>query len=77
MSLVELREEERPGSMQEGVLMKYFSEIRKPDMPRAVARSELNIPVSKMAALYLQSKMELFASRKQAGTKDKKFRNDQ
>ena len=62
--------------MQEGALMKYFSEIGKPNMARAVARSELNIPVSKMTALHLQSKMELFASRKEAGTKDKKFRND-
>ena len=59
-----------PGSMQEGALMKYFSEIKKPDMARAVARSELNIPVSKMAALHLQSKMEWFASCKEAGTKD-------
>ena len=69
----------RPGSMQEGALMKYFSEIRKPDMAQAVARSELNIPVSilsNMAALHLQSKMEWFASCKEAGAKDKKFRND-
>ena len=45
-------------------------------MARAVARLELNIPVSKMAALHLQTKMKWFASRKEAGIKDKKFRND-
>ena len=32
------------GFMQEGALMKYLSAIRKPDMARAVAQSELNIP---------------------------------
>ena len=45
-------------------------------MRRTVARSELNILVSKMTALHLQSKMELFASHKEAGTKEKKIRND-
>jgi len=65
-----------PGAMQEGALMKYFSEIRKPDLARAVARTELNIPVSKMAVLHLQSKMEWFSSRKETGSKDQTFRND-
>ena len=64
-----------PGTMEDGSLMKYFGDIRKPDMSKHVDRERLVVPVTKMASLHLREKIEWFSDEKEQRN-DQSFRND-
>ena len=56
--------------MEEGSLMKYSKHIKKPDLSKAIPRKVLKVPVSKMAALHLRSKVEWFSGQKDKLSRD-------
>ena len=64
-----------PRTMEDGSLMKYFGDIRKPDMSKLVDRKKLVIPVPKMTSLHLRKKIEWFSDEKEQRN-DHSFRND-
>ena len=64
-----------PGTMEDGSLMKYFGDIRKPDMSKLVDREKLVVPVTKMASLHLRKKIEWFSNEKEQRN-NHSFRND-
>ena len=54
-----------PGTMEDGSLMKYFGNIRKPDTSKLVDREKLVVPVTKMVSLHLRKKIEWFSDEKE------------
>ena len=61
--------------MKDGSLMKYFVDIRKPDMSKLVDREKLVVPLTKMTSLHLRKKIEWFSYEKEQRN-DHSFRND-
>ena len=61
--------------MEDGSLMKYFGDIRKPDMSKLVDREKFVVSVTKMASLHLRKKIEWFSDEKEQRN-DQSFRND-
>ena len=64
-----------PGTSEDGLMMKYFGDIWKPDMSKLVDREKLVAHVTKMASLYLRKKIEWFSDEKEQRN-DHSFRND-
>ena len=64
-----------PGTMKVGSLIKYFGDIRKPDMSKLVDREKLVVHVTKTASLYLRKKIEWFSDEKEQRN-DYSLRND-
>ena len=64
-----------PGTVENGSLIKYFGDIRKPDMSKLVDRKKLAVHVTKMASLHLRKKIEWFSDEKEQRN-DYSFRND-
>ena len=54
-----------PGTMEDRSLMKYFGDIRKPDMSKLVDQEKLVVHVTKMASFYLRKKIEWFSNKKE------------
>ena len=48
-----------PGTMEDRSLMKYFVDIRKPEMSKLVDREKLVVPVTKMASLHLRKREKI------------------
>ena len=61
--------------MEDGSLMKYFGNIRKPDMSKLVDREKLVVPVTEMASLHVRKRIERFPDEKEQRN-DHSFRND-
>ena len=65
-----------PNAMEEGSLMKYFNEIRKPELNQIIDRKKLTVPVTSMAALHLRKKIEWFSNEKDKRRGDNSLRSD-
>ena len=63
------------GTMEDGSLMIFFSDIPMPDMSKLVDREKLVVLVTKMASLHLRKKIEWFSDEKEQRS-DHSFRND-
>ena len=68
-------EKKEPGTMEDGSLMQYFGDIRKPDMSKLVDREKLVVLVVKMASLHLRKKIEWFSDENKQSN-DHSSRND-
>ena len=66
-----------PGAMQDGALLNNIKTIQKPSTNDITPRSELNIPITKMAQLHIKAKVQWFSEQKSKGIDDSSFRSDQ
>ena len=66
-----------PGAMQGGALLNNIKTIQKPSINDITPRSELNIPITKMAQLHIKAKIQWFSEQKSKGIDDSSFRSDQ
>ena len=66
-----------PGAMQDGALLNNIKTIQKPSINDITPRSELNIPITKMAQLHIKAKVQWFSEQKSKGIDDSSFRSDQ
>ena len=64
-----------PGAMEDGSLMKYFGDIRKPDMSKLIDREKIVVSVNKMASLRLRKRLS-GSPMKKSKQNDHSFRND-
>ena len=62
--------------MEDGAFMNPFQDIQKLDLTHIFDPEEINVCVSNMALLHLQSKVNWFSSAKDLGEKDHSFRSD-
>ena len=53
-----------PGAMQDGALLNNIKTIQKPSINDITPRSELNIPITKMAQLHIKAKVQWFSEQK-------------
>ena len=70
-------EKKGPGAMQGGALLNKLKKIEKPCIENLVPADQLQVPVSRMAALHLKAKLEWFSRQKSEGVKDHNLRSDQ
>ena len=65
-----------PGAMQDGALLNLIA-LDKPSREKLTPANQLDVPVTRIAAVHLRAKLEWFFQKKSSKVDDNSFRNDQ
>ena len=65
-----------PGAMQDGALLNLIA-LDKPSREKLTPANQLDVPVTRIAAVHLRANLEWFSQKKSSKVDDHSFRNDQ
>ena len=65
------------GAMKDGILLNRISALDKPNNETLIPRDQLDVPVTRIATVYLKAKLEWFSQQKSNKVEENSFKNDQ